>query len=57
MNALQYLVVFDWDAFAPLSKHLMERYGVGVSERLGQLPVAGEETGKHMQTREQGGGH
>jgi hypothetical protein len=30
-NALQYLVVFDWEAFSPLSKHLMERYGLKVN--------------------------
>lgn len=30
-NALQYLVVFDWEAFSPLSRHLMERYGLKVN--------------------------
>lgn len=27
-NALQYLVVVDWDVFTPLNKHLMERYNL-----------------------------
>lgn len=27
MNALQYLVVFDWNAFEPLAKHLIQRFG------------------------------
>jgi hypothetical protein len=29
-STLQYLVVWDWEAFSPLSKHFMERFKVSV---------------------------
>jgi len=50
-NALQYLVVFDWDAFAPLSKHLMERYKVKVNA-WGNFQWLAEETRKHLKRKE-----
>ena len=31
VHSLRYLVVFDWDRFQPLVKHLMERYKVPVN--------------------------
>lgn len=31
VHSLRYLVVFDWDAFLPLVKHLMDRYNVPVN--------------------------
>ncbi len=50
-NASQYLVVVDWDAFAPANKHLMERYKLAVNpwENFERLA---EETRKHMELRE-----
>jgi len=30
-NALKYIVVSDWDTFALLAKHLMERYNLRVN--------------------------
>jgi hypothetical protein len=29
-SSLQYLVVWDWDAFSPFSKHFMERYKLSI---------------------------
>jgi hypothetical protein len=31
VHSLRYLIVFDWDRFEPLVKHLMERYKVPVN--------------------------
>ena len=31
VHSLRYLVVFDWETFQPLVKHLMERYNVPVN--------------------------
>ena len=50
-NALQYLVVFDWDAFAPLSKHLMERYKVKTNA-WGNFQWLAEVTREHLKERE-----
>jgi hypothetical protein len=50
-NALQYLVVFDWDAFAPLSKHLMKRYKVKVNA-WGNFQWLAEETRRHLKRKE-----
>lgn len=50
-KALQYLVVFDWDAFAPLSQHLMERYKVKVNS-WGNFQWLAEETRKHLKQKE-----
>ena len=52
-NALQYLVTVDWDAFAPLSKHLMERYKLTVNP-WGNFEWLAEETMRHLQRREAG---
>jgi len=51
-NALQYLVVFDWDAFSPLSKHLMEVYKLNVNP-WGDFEWLAEETRRHMTQRQQ----
>ena len=50
-NALQYLVVIDWDIFSPLSKHLMERYNLSANP-WANFEWLAEETRKHMQMRE-----
>jgi hypothetical protein len=50
-NALQYVVVFDWDTFEPLAKHLMERYGTKVNA-FQNFHWLAEETRKHMKARE-----
>jgi len=50
-NALQYLVIVDWEIFAPLEKHLMERYEVKVNPWSNFRWLA-EETRRHMQARE-----
>ncbi len=34
LNALQYLVVIDWEAFAPLLEHLSQRYGERFKEAI-----------------------
>lgn len=31
VHSLRYLIVFDWDRFQPLTKHLMDRYKVPVN--------------------------
>jgi hypothetical protein len=51
INALQYLVVVDWEAFAPLSNHLKERFRLGVTPWQSFEWLA-EETRRHMQKRE-----
>jgi hypothetical protein len=50
INALQYLVVFDWEAFAPLQKHLNEVYKVKVNP-WGNFEWLAQEARKHMQER------
>jgi len=50
-NALQYLVVFDWRAFEPLVKHVMERFNVKVNN-WGNFKWLADETLKEMQARE-----
>lgn len=50
-NALQYLVVFDWDAFKPLSSHLMERYEVN-ENAWSNFEWLAEETRRYMKQRE-----
>jgi hypothetical protein len=51
INALQYLVVVDWNAFAPLSEHLKQRFSISVTpwQNFEWLAV---ETRKHMERRE-----
>jgi hypothetical protein len=51
INALQYLVVTDWQAFKPLSDHLMKRYNLKVNP-WGSFEWLAEQTSKHMQARE-----
>jgi hypothetical protein len=51
MNALQYLVVVDWNAFAPLSDHLMQRFKISVTPWQNFRWLA-EETRKQMERRE-----
>jgi hypothetical protein len=51
-NALQYLVVTDWDAFSPLSKHLMERFKLTVNP-WGSFEWLADETRRHLMMKEQ----
>ncbi len=51
-NALQYLVVTDWDPFSPLSKHLMERFKLTVNP-WGSFEWLADETRRHMIMKEQ----
>jgi len=51
LNALQYLVVTDWDAFRPLSEHLMKRFGLTVNP-WGSFEWLAEETKHHLASRE-----
>ena len=51
MNALQYLVVFDWNAFAPLSNYLMRRYKLRVNAWQNFEWLA-QETRQRMEERE-----
>jgi hypothetical protein len=51
-NALQYLVVFDWDAFAPLSKHLMDVYKLNANP-WGNFEWLADETRKYMAQKQQ----
>jgi hypothetical protein len=51
LNALQYLVVTDWQAFRPLSEHLMKRYNLRVNP-WGSFEWLANETLKHLQARE-----
>jgi len=53
LNALQYLVVTDWQAFKPLSDHLMQMYNLKVNP-WGNFEWLADETQKHLQTREVG---
>ncbi len=53
-NALQYLVVVDWDAFAPLSRHLMEVFKLKVNPRP-NFEWLVEETRRSMESREPDG--
>ena len=50
-NALQYLVVFDWQTFAPIAKYLMESYKITVNP-WGSFEWLAEETRRQMQERE-----
>ena len=50
-NALQYLVVVDWNAFSPLDKHLMDRYKLSVSP-WGNFKWLSDEVDNRMQGRE-----
>ncbi|MDA4131484.1 MAG: hypothetical protein OK457_11995 [Thaumarchaeota archaeon] len=52
LNALQYRVVTDWDAFSPLSKHLMGRFKLTVNP-WGSFEWLADETRKHMMMKEQ----
>jgi hypothetical protein len=56
-NALQYLIIVDWDAFSPLSKHLMERYKLTVNpwgnfegsrKKQGDICRGGKRRNNHM---------
>jgi hypothetical protein len=53
-NALQNLVVIDWEAFSPLSAHLMQRFNIKVNPWQNFEWLASE-TRKYMQERERGG--
>ncbi len=50
-SALQYLVVTDWNAFRPLSEHLMSRFNLKVNP-WGSFEWLADETMKRMNTRE-----
>jgi hypothetical protein len=54
-NALQYLVVYDWEAFAPIAKHLMERCRVKVNP-WGNFEWLAKQTEKFMKEKEQATG-
>jgi hypothetical protein len=51
LDALQYLVVFDWNAFEPLVKHLKERYSIVVNP-WGNFEWLAKETKKHMERKD-----
>jgi hypothetical protein len=51
-NALQYLVVTDWEAFAPLSKRLIERFHLNVNP-WGSFEWLADETRRHMMQKQQ----
>jgi hypothetical protein len=51
VNALQYLVIVDWQTFSPLCKHLLERYGLAVNPRQNFQWLA-DESKKRMDARE-----
>ncbi len=53
INALQYLVVSDWETFAPLQKHLNEAYKVKVNPWWNFEWLA-QEAVKHMKRRRSG---
>ena len=50
-NSLQYLVVYDWQTFAPIAKFLMESYKIAVNP-WGNFEWLAEETRKQMAERE-----
>ena len=50
-NALQYLVVYDWQTFAPIAKYLMESYKI-TANPWGSFEWLAEETRRQMQGRE-----
>ena len=50
-NALQYLVVFDWEAFAPVTNHLMERFKLAVNP-WENFEWLAQETKRYMELRE-----
>jgi hypothetical protein len=50
VHSLRYLLVFDWQRFEPLTKHLMERYKVPVNPYENFEWLAGE-TRKYLQTQ------
>ncbi|HXQ91780.1 MAG TPA: hypothetical protein VN739_02145 [Nitrososphaerales archaeon] len=52
-NALQYRKTVDWDVFAPLSKHSMERQKLTVNS-WGNFEWLAEETRRHLVRREAG---
>ena len=49
-NALQFLVVFDWEVFSPLVEHMKERYGLKVNA-FGNFQWLADETKKRMNER------
>jgi len=51
-KALQYLVVYDWVAFAPVAQHLMQRFNLAVNP-WENFEWLADETRKHMELREQ----
>jgi hypothetical protein len=50
VHSLRYLLVFDWQRFEPLTKHLMERYKVPVNP-YENFEWLAQETRKYLQTQ------
>jgi hypothetical protein len=50
VHSLRYLLVFDWQRFEPLTKHLMERYKVPVNP-YENFEWLARETRKYLQTQ------
>ncbi len=49
IHSLRYLLVFDWQRFEPLTKHLMERYNVPVNP-YENFEWLAQETRKYLQS-------
>ncbi|MGA3289878.1 MAG: hypothetical protein ABSD42_06540 [Candidatus Bathyarchaeia archaeon] len=49
-NALQFLVVFDWEVFSSVMDHMKERYGLKVNA-FGNFQWLADETRKRMNER------
>jgi hypothetical protein len=50
IHSLRYLLVFDWQRFEPLTKHLMERYNVPVNP-YENFEWLAQETRKYLQSQ------
>jgi hypothetical protein len=50
-SSLQYLVVYDWQTFAPVAKHLVESYGIKVNP-WGSFEWLADETKKYMEQKQ-----
>ena len=50
MHSLRYLLVFDWQRFEPLTRHLMQRYNVPV-QPYENFEWLAQETRKYLQTQ------